>query len=209
MARLLHVVGSPRGERSASVEVAEAYIAAYQGRHPGAAIDTLDLWREPLPEFDRPALEAKYAGLAGVERSAEQNRAWDGIRALAQRFHDADVVVFSIPMWNFGIPYKLKHLIDYISQKDVLFRFDASGFEGMLKGKKAIVVCARGISYATGTSTPEAEYDFQKAFMLLWLRFIGITDAETIVVEQTLMGPDADRQARQQGIERARALAQG
>jgi FMN-dependent NADH-azoreductase len=204
MPKLLNVVSSPRGERSASVTVANAFIEAYRAHHADTHVDTLNVWHEAIPEFNGHALEAKYAGLAGVALTDDQQRAWERIRALAKRFHDADVILLGVPMWNFGIPYKLKHLIDFISQKDVMFRFDASGFEGMLKNKRAVVICARGISYATGTGTPEAEYDFQKSYLLLWLRFVGVTDTATITVEQTLMDPNAEPRGREQ----AKALAQ-
>jgi FMN-dependent NADH-azoreductase len=204
MPKLLHVISSPRGERSASTTVANAFIEAYRAQHADTHVDTLDLWQDAIPEFDRHALEAKYAGLAGVALTADQQHAWQRIRALAKRFHDADVIVLGVPMWNFGIPYKLKHLIDFISQKDVMFRFDASGFEGMLKNKRAVLICARGVGYAPDTLTPEAEYDFQKSYLLLWLRFVGVTDTATITVEQTLMDPKAEPRGREQ----AKALAQ-
>jgi len=45
--------------------------------------------------------------------------------------------LLAVPLWNFGIPYRLKHLIDLITHKDILFGFDGSGFQGLLKARKA------------------------------------------------------------------------
>lgn len=59
---------------------------------------------------------------------------------MADRLRKADIVLLSVPMWNFGIPYRLKHLIDAISQKDVLFTFDERGLNGMFGGRKVVVV---------------------------------------------------------------------
>jgi FMN-dependent NADH-azoreductase len=107
-----------------------------------------------VPEFDGDALAAKYAGLRGTPLTPAQESAWRRIEELAAPFHAADKLLFGVPLWNFGIPYKLKHLIDVISQKDVLFTFDGIGFAGKLTGKKAAVVYARaglrvaGIVYA-------------------------------------------------------------
>lgn len=207
MPQILHVVGSPRGERSASADVAGAVTDAYLQRFPDAVLDTLDVWTDTLPEFDADALNAKYAGIAGLERTPAQVDAWSRLEALAQRFQVADVLLFSVPMWNFGVPYKLKHLIDLVSQKDILFTFDASGFGGLLTGKKAVVVSARGLSYASGTATPASEFDFQDAYMRRWLSFVGVTDVKSILVEQTLMGPDADEAARAEARREARAHA--
>lgn len=202
---LIHVEASPRKERSASREAALAFIAAWTARHPDATVDTLDVWTTELPAFDGAAMQAKYAGLAGQALTPEQQTAWDGIRTLADRFWRADVIVFSVPMWNFGVPYRLKHLIDAISQKDVLFTFDERGLLGLLGGRQAVIVAARGVSLGEGF--PAEEYDYQVAYMQAWCRMVGITDVATIEVEKTLYGPEADVASRAEGRAAAEALA--
>ena len=112
MSTLLYVESSPRKQRSASIAVARAFLEAYRAAHPTDTIDTLDVWSTPLPEFDGAVLSAKYAGIAGTELSVHEAHAWADIRALAARFTRADKYLFSVPMWNYSIPYKLKHLID-------------------------------------------------------------------------------------------------
>ena len=93
MPHLLHIESSPRKQRSASIEVANAFINAWKARHSQATIDTLDVWTTPLPEFDGEALGAKYAALEGHPRSPAQLKVWADIEALGQRFHRADVIV--------------------------------------------------------------------------------------------------------------------
>ncbi|HWU00566.1 MAG TPA: NAD(P)H-dependent oxidoreductase [Terriglobales bacterium] len=207
MARLLYVEVSPRKQRSASIEVAAAFIAAYRQAHPADEVEVLDLWAAEMPEFDGAALAAKYAGISGTPLTPDKQAAWEGIRRLAAPFHAADKLLFAVPLWNFGIPYKLKHLIDLISQKDVLFTFDERGLTGMLGGKKAAVIYARGLDYNAGGSTPAADYDFQKPYMEMWLRFIGITDIHGIIVEKTLFGPEVDTEARTAAKAAAEKLA--
>ncbi|MGK9232944.1 NAD(P)H-dependent oxidoreductase [Inquilinus limosus] len=207
MARLLYVEASPRKQRSASIEVARAFLAAYREAHPADEIETLDLWAVDLPEFDGAAMEAKYAGLSGTSLTEGQEAAWRRIRALAQPFHAADKLLFAVPLWNFGIPYKLKHLIDAISQKDVLFSFTDQGFSGLLQGRKAAVIYARGLDYGASAFTPAAGFDFQKPYMEMWLRFIGITDVTAVTVEKTLFGPEVDTQARAEAKSRAESVA--
>jgi len=207
MARLLYVEASPRKQRSASIEVARAFLAAYREAHPADEIETLDLWAVDLPEFDGAAMEAKYAGLSGTPLTAAQETAWRRIRELAQPFHAADRLLFAVPLWNFGIPYRLKHLIDVISQKDVLFSFTEQGFSGLLPDRKAAVIYARGLDYGPSAFTPAAGFDFQKPYMEMWLRFIGITDITSITVEKTLFGPEVDSQARAEAKSRAEAVA--
>ncbi len=202
---LLHVEASPRGDRSASLQVAGAFISAWQTKHPHATIDVLNVWTTNLPAFDGDALDAKYAGLEGRPRSPAQEAAWERIVALAERFRKAGIIVLSVPMWNFGIPYRLKHLIDAISQKDVLFTFDERGLNGMLGGRRAVVVDARGVGL--GPDFPREELDYQQRYMTAWLRMIGVTDIAHIEVEKTLMGAEADHASRDAACAAAKELA--
>lgn len=203
---LLHVISSPRKQRSASIQVANAFIDAWKIKNPGGSVDLLNVWEIELPPFDGPALEAKYAGIKGEPLDADQVAVWKDIQALAKRFHSAEVIVFSVPMWNFGIPYRLKHLIDAISQKDVLFTFDEKGLIGMLGDRTVVVIAARGVKL--GPDFPEEDFDFQSAYLATWSRMVGIRDFHTISVEKTLGGPDEDAASRAEASIKASELAQ-
>ena len=59
---------------------------------------------------------------------------------IAEHFKSADKYVFSLPMWNFGIPYKLKHFIDVLVQPGLTFSFSPeTGYKGLVTGKPAVV----------------------------------------------------------------------
>ncbi|WP_446902737.1 FMN-dependent NADH-azoreductase [Burkholderia sp. YIM B11467] len=207
MTRVLYIEGSPNKDYSASIDVCNAFLDAYRHAHPDHEIQKLDIWDLAMPEFDEAALAAKYAGLSGTALTPAQAAAWQRIEQIAVPFHAADKFLFGVPLWNFSIPYKLKHLIDVISQKDVLFTFDGSGFAGKLAGKKAAVVYARGLGYqAPGSFTPAGEFDLQRPYMETWLKFVGVKDVTGIVVERTLFGPDGQVD-RSRAIDEARAIA--
>lgn len=201
MPTLLYVESSPRKERSASIAVARAYAEAWREATPGGTVDTLDVWAEDLPAFDGAALEAKYAGIGGEERTPEQQQAWDRVSAYAQRFLDADRLLIGVPMWNWGVPYRLKHLIDVVSQKDLLFTFDETGLNGVLD-VPAVTVYARGLAYDADSDTPAKDWDAQKPGIDMWLRSIGVTDVTDVFVEGTFGAPDHDAE-----VARARELA--
>jgi len=206
MSHLLYVESSPRKQRSASIEVARAFLDTYRAAHPHDTVDTLDVWHTPLPEFDGDALAAKYAHLSGEALSAGQQQAWDGIRALAGRFQRADKLLLSVPMWNYTIPYKLKHLIDCVTQKDLLFSFDERGLNGLLTNTKAAVIYARGVEYG-GSGLAAGMWDLQRQYVELWLRAIGISAVSTVVVEKTLLGPELDTAARAAAKVAAQSIA--
>ncbi len=203
--KVLYIEASPRKERSASIEVAKAFLDALKTENPNTQVDALDLWNHPLPEFDGPALQAKYAGLEGVARTPAQQAAWDQINVMGDRIKAVDLLLFSIPMWNWGIPYKLKHLIDFVSQKDVLFTFDERGLNGLLTNHRAVCIYARGITY--GPESGISTWDQQRPYMDTWLTSIGVPTIDSVLVEKTVLGPDVDRQSRDVAKQEAQALA--
>lgn len=208
MTTLLHIECSPRKQRSASLEVARQFIDRYQQHHPQTRLETLDLWGMQLPEFDEEMLNAKYAGLNGTPLSPRQQTAWDQLKHLAAHLHRADILVLSVPLWNFSIPYKLKHFIDLVSQKDILFSFDPQrGLQGLLKNKTAVGAYACGMDFSAQSATPAERFDFQKPYVAAWLEFIGISDVHELSVEKTILGEDVDRQARLAASQQARDLA--
>jgi FMN-dependent NADH-azoreductase len=206
MAKLLYIESSPRKSRSTSIEVARLFLDAYRSAHPTDEVDTWDLWANPLPEFDGATIDAKYAVLHGANHSAEQAAAWNTVRGYASRFTSADKYLLSLPMWNFGIPYKLKHLVDVITQPGLTFSFSPqTGYQGLVTGKPAVVVYARGGAYPPGSGAEGM--DMQKPYVEMWLRFIGFTDLRPVVVEPTLGVPEQASRAKAKAAEAAAALA--
>ncbi|OGK10273.1 MAG: hypothetical protein A2W80_08310 [Candidatus Riflebacteria bacterium GWC2_50_8] len=43
----------------------------------------------------------------------------------------ADIIIISVPMWNFGMPYRLKHYLDVIVQPRHLFCYTDNGLVGL------------------------------------------------------------------------------
>jgi len=201
MARLLYIEASPRKNRSTSIELAGIFRDIYLNAHPGDEIRSINLWNLTLPEINGEVLNAKYALLHGLKPTAKEAEAWQDIVRVIDQFKAADKYIFGVPMWNFGIPYKLKHYLDVIVQPGHTFSvLPEGGYQGLVTGKSAAVIYARGGSY-TGDA---AVMDMQKNYMELVLRFIGITDIRSVVAEPTL--GDADEVSA--GWERARLLAE-
>lgn len=202
MARLLYIEVSPRKERSASIEIARTFIEEYERTHPGDKVETLDLWHLKMPEFDGHVLDSKYVILHALEHTEEQKRAWRNVEDLISQFTGADKYLFSLPMWNFGIPYKLKHYIDVIVQPGYTFSFSPEeGYKGLVTGKPVTAIYARGGAY--GPATGMGNYDLQKPYLELILGFIGFSDFRMITIESTL-GP---REEKERNMEAARELA--
>ena len=149
MCNILYLKASPRGERSKSIAVADAFLDEYRKAHADTEVDALDLFAADLMAFDGLAVQAKYTILHGGEHTDEELAAWKSVEAVIERFLAADLYVIAAPMWNFGIPYRLKQYIDLIVQPGYTFRYSPeSGYEGLATGRAAFVAYARGGEYS-------------------------------------------------------------
>jgi FMN-dependent NADH-azoreductase len=63
--RILHVIGSPRGERSRSEKVAQRLIAGLVAASPGSTVETLNTCSADLPALTGPVIEGRYALIEG------------------------------------------------------------------------------------------------------------------------------------------------
>ena len=208
MARLLYIEASPRKQRSSSIKVAKMFISEYQRTHPGDIVETLDLWNTSIPEFDGHVIDSKYVILHGLEHTDDQKQAWKAVEDVISQFTSADKYLFSLPMWNFGIPYKLKHYIDVIVQPGYTFSFSPEeGYQGLMTGKPVAAIYASGGAY--GADTGMESFDLQKAYLKLILGFIGFSDLQTIAVEQTLSSPEVKDKLLEKAEDRAKSVAAG
>jgi FMN-dependent NADH-azoreductase len=208
MAKILYIQASPRGERSYSVAAADAFIDAYKKTNPGDEITTINVFDLELPAFDGLALQAKYTILHGLKHSSEELVAWKGVEKVINEFMAADKYVFAVPMWNFSIPYRLKHYLDILIQPTYTFSFTPEeGYKGLITGKPVFVSYSRGGEYPEGTDA-EA-FDFQTKYFEAALGFMGLTDVKQVITEPTLMGgPDVAKTKRVEAIIKARKLAE-
>jgi FMN-dependent NADH-azoreductase len=197
MPRLLHIAASPRRERSESAALATTFLDRYRELDPLAVVDVLDLWDGTLPEFGPAAAAAKMTVFAGGTPEGEEGEAWARTVAAFRRFDSYDRYLFSVPMWNAGIPYILKQFIDVVSQPGMVFGFDpVDGYTGLLRGKKAVLILTSAV-YGPGRP-PAFGSDFQAPYLRDWLRWAGVTDIDEVHFRPGLATADA-------GAARARA----
>ena len=193
---LLHISASPRSESSDSLAIAQTFLEVLADERPDVQVEHWDLWDGTLPQFGPDAVAGKYAVFAGAEHTTAQAAAWVDVRRTFDRFNAADYYLFSVPMWNHGVPYVLKQLIDVVSQPGLVFDFDPTeGYTGKLSGKKAVVIYTSGV-YGDGRGQAFG-VDFQAPYFDDWLRWAGIAKTETITFRPSLAvaDPEPGRQA--------------
>src|SRR5262249_28507685 len=118
----------------------------------------------------------------------------------------ADRVVISTPMWNFSIPYKLKHWIDLVSQPGLTFRLDpATGYIPLLKDRPTLVILACGSDFVTGMN--RGRIDMASPCLREGLRFGGTRDTLFVLMGPTPGPPEPIFAARERAHQRLTEMA--
>lgn len=208
MAQVLVVNANPKSaEQSFGLSVAQSFIEAYSKQHPNDEIITLNLYDQDIAEIDLDVLngwDALRAGGSFTDLTAVQQDKLTRFNALTDQFIQADKYIFVSPLWNLSFPPRLKTYIDAIVVAGKSFKYTAEGPVGLLQGKKAVHIQARGGFYSEG---PAAELEFGDRYLRAVLSFIGVSDIETIAVEGMAYDPDNAEQIRQRAIDKAKVAA--
>ena len=206
MTKLLFVEASPRGAESKSIQIAETYLAALRANNPDLEVDTIELWDADLPAFDGDKVAAKMNVIVGQDHNAAEKTAWDHIVGIANRFIAADRYLFAVPMWNGGIPYRLKQYIDVIHQPGLLWGLKPeTGYFGLLENKHATLVLTSG-AYAQHFPSPAFGVDHQSTYLRDWLNQAGVTEIDEVRFQPTLLTQDPAgdlERAKQRAVELA------
>ena len=196
MTHILHVNASPRGEASQSRTLSGELVAAMQAAHPDATVTDRDLGHQTIPFVTEPFIYAMYT--PEEKRTPEQKELLKLSDALVDELFAADVYVFGVPMYNFGVPAVFKAYIDYVARANRTF--NPATYEGLLKNKKAIVVSAHG-GAGYGPGQERESYNQLVPTLRGVLGFLGVTDVEFISVE----GTSAPEEAKAPVLAAARA----
>jgi FMN-dependent NADH-azoreductase len=203
MTTLLHISASPRGGKSESLALARLFLDTYSEQNPDVTVEEWDLWDGTLPELGPAGVEGKMNTFAGIDLEGPSVAAWREVTATFEKFAAADAYLFSVPMWNASVPYKLKQLIDVVSQPGLVFDFDpVKGYTGLLTGRKAAVLYTSAI-YGPGRG-PAFGSDFQAPFFRDWLEWAGASDVSEVFFRPNIATADAEAGRRTAREETAR-----
>jgi FMN-dependent NADH-azoreductase len=191
MGTVLLVNASPKGKRSASARIAAAFLDAYRERHPEDTIREIALFHYDLPEFGSLEVEAKFAPIFGEPVTTDHREAWTRIEREIEIFKSADKILLASPMWNLGIPYKLKHYIDILVQPTLTFGYDRERMMhiGLVRNKPLQLILTRS------SVLPGDFSDFQLPYLKYIFEFIGIHDIRVLTAWQTTKPSHDEREA--------------
>ncbi|MBI3286251.1 MAG: FMN-dependent NADH-azoreductase [Burkholderiales bacterium] len=190
METLLHIDTSPRIAGSVSRQLTASFVARWRGEHPGGRVIVRDLAATVLPHVSEALIGAYYT--PADQRSAEQGATIALSDQLVDEVLAADVIVIGAPMHNFGVTSSLKAWVDHVARVGRTFKYTELGPVGLVNGKRAVVVIARGGIFSEG---PYQAFDFQTPYIKGVLGFIGITDVELVLAEGLSLSEEGANQA--------------
>ncbi len=175
---LLRIDASPRGADSTTRRIADAVIARLAPEQTIARDVSAG-----LPLLDLDWIGANFT--PDEARTADQRAALALSDSLVAELRAADTIVIAVPVWNFGVPAALKAWIDLVARAKVTFRYTENGPEGLLKGKRAVIVVASGGTEVNGPM------DFVTPYLTHVMGFLGITDVEIVASDRQMVDPEA------------------
>ena len=190
---ILRIDTSARRTGSISRDLTDRVIA----RFPEATVTTRDL-APGLPLIDETWVRANFTPAA--DRTPDQRAVLALSDELIAEVEAADTLVIGLPIYNFGVPTTLKAWVDQVARAGVTFRYTENGPEGLLQGKRAIVIVASG-----GTRAG-SEIDFATGYIRHVLGFVGITEVEFVTADRLALDPESTLQSARNQID-ALALA--
>jgi FMN-dependent NADH-azoreductase len=208
MSKVLYITANPKSkEESFSLAVGDAFIKSYIKNHSNYELINLDLYNMEVPLIDEVVFSAwgKFAqGNSFEQLTAEEQKKIAAMNSILEQFISADKYVFVTPLWNFTVPPKMKAYLDNICIANKTFKYTETGAVGLLNGKKAIHIQARGGVYSEG---PASAVEMGDKYINTILDFIGITDRQSIIIEGMAAAPDKAEEIKLNAINKAEIAA--
>jgi FMN-dependent NADH-azoreductase len=194
MKKILHIITSPRGQASLSIQLGNFIVDKIQAAYPGSSVKESNLVQKQFPHLEEVHLNSFFT--PAEDHTPEQQAAIKHSNDAIKELQEADIIVIGAPMYNFSIHSTLKAWLDHIVRRDLTFKYDENGPAGLLVGKKVYIAIASGWLYAEG---PMKSSDFIEPYLRHMLGFIGLTDISIFRVEGSAI-PGIQDTALEKGV---------
>lgn len=198
MTYILRLDTSPRNTDSVSRNLADKIERHLLSLDDSLVVKTRDLSTAGLPHISNSTITGFYTSPSDMTSELRDATALSD--QLILELKQADTVLISAPMYNFGVPSSLKAWIDQIVRINQTFSFDGESFEGLVPVKRAVLALAYGANgYAPNGAF--SGMNFLEPYLISLMGFLGINDTQVIRIEGTTGQPNDLIAAQQQALE--------
>lgn len=196
MKKILHIISSPRsGTDSNSTQLGIKIIKELQEEFPGSTVEINNVVEKDYAHLTSLHIEGYQSG--GENKTQEHKSVVLPSDNAVDQLVQSDIIVISLPVYNFQLPSALKAWIDHIVRAGRTFTYQTGFPEGLLLNKKVYLAIASNGVYSDG---PMKAYDFAEPYLRFILGFIGLKDITTFRVEGLGMAGTKET-ALQKGLE--------
>ena len=185
MSKVLVLKSSILAGYSQSSQLADYY--AEKATAKGDTVTVRDLAADPIPVLDGELVGALRPSDTPLNSRQQEALALSDL--LIEELQAHDVIVIAAPMYNFNISTQLKTYFDLVARAGVTFRYTENGPEGLIKGKRVLVISSRG---GVHKDTPA---DLLTPYLKLFLGFLGMSDVNFVFAEGYGYGPEVAAKA--------------
>ncbi|MGH1516542.1 FMN-dependent NADH-azoreductase [Chryseobacterium sp. JK1] len=136
MNTLLRIDSSVRTQNSFSRALGDYFIQQWKEKNPEGVIIERDLTLKPVPHINEQTVNAFFSEIPDVESTCLSDE-------LINEIYQANEILITSPMYNFGIPSSLKAYFDLVVRTKKTFSENITR-KGLLENKKAYVISSMG-----------------------------------------------------------------
>ncbi|WCN09572.1 FMN-dependent NADH-azoreductase [Marinomonas mediterranea] len=165
------------GYRSITRQLGEEFIRLWMNKNNAYNVVSRDLALEPPSFITEAWLAAAFT--EEQKRTTEQTAELSESNTYFQEVQQADLIVITSPMYNYGMPAALKAWFDQIMRVNKTFSFDLSRgdypIEPILSGKTVVLLSSCG-EFGFSEAEERAHLNYLTGHIQLLSKYLGATD---------------------------------
>ena len=127
------------------------------------------------------------------ERNEEDKKLFKFSDELVDELLEANTIVISMPIYNFGPPAALKAWFDLVARAGRTFAYEPTGPKGLIEGNKKVYLVVTSGGVPIGSPV-----DYCTPWMKQAFNFLGITNIEIVDASQLNLNDDNLKKAKEQ-----------
>lgn len=171
---ILHVCANPKPiEQSVSKQLAARFFGKLMELNPDVELNNVDLYQDKPPYYSNDLYRRCWMPVfePGYEPSKAEESATNYAQKQVELFKQADILVLTMPMWNFTVPGVMKAWMDQVLSPGMTFDVSSEGPKPLHNITTIILLVASGGVYKEDDERDSLTRQVRAAF-----GFIGIND---------------------------------
>jgi FMN-dependent NADH-azoreductase len=194
---VLHICANPRPvQESVSKQLAAAFFMRLAERNPDINVTNVDLYQSPPPFLTLPAFRCVWQPLVepGYKPTTGEYNATAYSRQQVEQVKQADVLVLTMPMWNYSMPAIMKAWLDQVIIPGGVFAFEDGAAQPLHHLQKIVLLISSADDFKEEDPRDGLTRELRATF-----EFIGVTDM-AIAWADGQHGHGAEEAAEHKGI---------